>query len=90
MNVPKTVLQDGVQRWYEKAEGNGDAGNLSFMERGGRRPRESRALKEGAVCTACRCGAGGRTELEDHVLMWRWQESDLEGSVSVCRCWQEW
>ena len=23
------------------------------------------------------------------MLVWRWPESDLEGSMSACRCWQE-
>ena len=90
VKVPNTVLQDAVQRWYEKTGGN---------QKGKRRRRKPKFCgtgwkaspaeqsaevsaspdMKGPVCTACRC----------YLSAWRWQEPDLEGSVSACRCWQE-
>ena len=83
MNVPKTVLQDGVQRWYEKTGGGwnqkgkrsrrksmfyGTEWKASLAEQSAEFPA-SPDMK-GPACTACRCEAGRR-------LSWRvacWQE----------------
>ena len=77
MKVPKTVLQDEVQRWYERTGGgwnqkekrrrrepkfHGTGWKASPAEQSAEIPA-SPDMK-GPVCTACRCGAGRR-------LIWR-------------------